>query len=329
MSKINIYACGGAGINIAQTYENIDDNIEIIYVDTSHSNFPPGAKNCEIIEDALTGSGKVRSDNATSIIASIPNILIKYKPAKYNIVIFSLGGGSGSVIGPLLLKELNVNGANDDYRSTNFGACVVSAESIKASINSEKTLSTLSNIAAKTGIPIIIYGSMLHSINERNSVDADIRKIITHLRTLFIADGSEIDENDIYNAFRYQRYTDYDPGLNLLAINDYSNLGIRSGSVPISAIEIFCGSPKQRITDKIDYLTTGKFIGDSEDFQTAFPLADNGIISFAIYPIGASEAVNKLNRDVAEHAAKARERQASSRITLGKKDQVDDSGLVL
>lgn len=329
MSKLNIYACGGAGINIAQSYENVHDNIEVIYIDTSYANFPPGAKNCEVIADALTGSGKVRKDNADPISAAIPNILVKHKPAKYNIVVFSLGGGSGSVIGPLVLKHLNVLGANDDCRSTNFGACVVSVESIQTSINSEKTLRTLSNLAVMSEVPITIYGSLFTSNNERNAVDSDIRKIIGHMRGLFLTDGNELDENDIYNAFRYQRYTEYAPGLNLLTINDHSNLAIRPGSVPITAIEIFCGAPKQRIIEKIDYLTTGKFIGDSDDFESVFPLAKDGIISFAVYPIGCSDAVEKLNKDVAEHAAKARERQASGTVTLGKKDQVNQSGIVL
>ena len=106
--QIRVYACGGAGSNIAanlekysvdatDTGEHTAANLNITYIDTSRSNLARNRNNvkdeqCYLIE-GLDGSGKIRSENYDVIVQHSKNIIQEHKPLDLNIVISSGSGG--------------------------------------------------------------------------------------------------------------------------------------------------------------------------------------------------------------------------------------------
>lgn len=115
---VNIYGAGGAGINVVSRFINATPeegmpDIFPIALDASDSNirsegkFP--ASSVFLIPDT-DGSGKHRRENYEVMTNYIPKVMLKFKPAEYNIVVFSGGGGSGSVFGPLMVKAIQEAG---------------------------------------------------------------------------------------------------------------------------------------------------------------------------------------------------------------------------
>lgn len=85
--------------------------IDPAFIDTSRSNLTPEIPEEKIyILDNTDGSGKVRRENHAQISSSIKHILQSQQPGEFNIVVFSASGGSGSVLGPLIVSELLARG---------------------------------------------------------------------------------------------------------------------------------------------------------------------------------------------------------------------------
>ena len=99
--KMNLFALGGAGINIAEhfvKYANKQEpgfaEINPVFVDTSRSNLTANIPESMIyLVDGLDGSGKKRDTNYTVLSESSKDILHKFKPADINIVLHSGSGG--------------------------------------------------------------------------------------------------------------------------------------------------------------------------------------------------------------------------------------------
>jgi cell division GTPase FtsZ len=154
-----LYGAGGAGINIASRLESLRDGsngvlldgFSISYLDTSDSNVDHNKINKEhlyLIEGA-NGSGKNRAENYSIIKEQIKRILLDHKPQDFNVVIHSLSGGSGSVIGPLLANELLDQGKD---------VVVIIVGSTDSTIeinNSIKTIKSYAGISAKQKKPIV------------------------------------------------------------------------------------------------------------------------------------------------------------------------------
>lgn len=108
---IDIIGCGGAGTSIlnrfvshsSHPYEDVNHRV----LDTSLSNFAglhPGIE--RITTSVITGSGKIRRENIDPIRAKLRDSDLVTDAAQVTFVVFAMGGGSGSVIGPLLAAEL-------------------------------------------------------------------------------------------------------------------------------------------------------------------------------------------------------------------------------
>src|ERR1700690_3688627 len=110
--KVRLYGCGGLGSNIVKDYIGRQPAPGFAtpltsFIDTSRSNLAGIANQDDIfVLEGTDGSGKVRKENHAQISAAVKQILLKQAPEDFNIVIFSASGGSGSVIGPLLVSEL-------------------------------------------------------------------------------------------------------------------------------------------------------------------------------------------------------------------------------
>lgn len=213
-SKVMIYACGGAGINITAASERVRTStagsgyaqIEQVYIDTSRSNLRnmEAAEEFTYLIEGLDGSGYVRAQNHGPIADSINPILHKFKPGYLNIVVSSLSGGSGSVIAPELVSELLAR----DENVIVIG--IGSSESLIETENTLKTLKSYANIAATRETPVIME-FIDNAVCGRKEADEIAYMTFLRLASLFSGQHHELDSADLRNWLRFHRVTRYEP----------------------------------------------------------------------------------------------------------------------
>lgn len=208
-NTLSIYACGGTGINLSTKVISIPTSatgfpeVEHTLIDTSESNMDAEGKkgkNVYLIP-GLEGAGKERRFGYENAEPHINPILTKFKPKDVSIVIFSLSGGSGSVLGPLIIREL----LDRDLDVIAF--CIGNCDNGKEADNSLKTISTLQGISSKSKKPII--ARFYHNDNKspRGQVDVQIENDIRGLAMLLSGFNRELDNRDIHNFLHYNMST--------------------------------------------------------------------------------------------------------------------------
>lgn len=214
MSKVmNVYACGGAGVNTVGRALPLFKNSMIgmceftpAFIDTSMSNI------CHFdIDDKLTylfegidGSGKLRSMNYQTVAEKSKEILSNFKPSDdINLIIHSASGGSGSVIGPVLAAEmLNKNKP--------FILLVIGSSGSRIEINNTiKCLKGYEILADKNDRPVIIHYLENNQSNLRGQTDKDALTFMSLVSVLFSGTHKELDSADLKNFMDYTTVTSY------------------------------------------------------------------------------------------------------------------------
>lgn len=187
--SLNIIACGGAGINILRhALPMITGRVTFSRLDTSEANLRVG-ETANIIGGG--GSGLVRGLNADVAVRTIAGLSDESLGlADVNIVIFSLSGGSGSVIGPLLIGDI----AGRRKRLV-IALTISSMQSEKHTNNTLQTLQSLRKITENTGLylPISIFNNLTAG---QRAVDEALPYKLSRLVDLLTAPTVEIDKND-------------------------------------------------------------------------------------------------------------------------------------
>lgn len=256
---MKVFGCGGTGVNIVKKLmsskqEDLLSQQNYYCIDTSKANLRDTDidENSIFILDDKDGSGGLRSENHESVSKVIPSVLERFEPGQFNIVIFSLSGGSGSVIGPLLISEL----LNQDKAVV---AITIGNETSKLSCNNNfKTLQSLESISSNRKKPVPI---MFFSQNEnvkRTEVDKMVILNIAYLSILNSGRNLELDSQDIYNWLNYHRVTTYKPKLTLLEIYP-SNDALNQCEAPISLISIFTEHDNELPSIIPEYSKSGYF----------------------------------------------------------------------
>jgi hypothetical protein len=190
---VTVYGCGGGGINmVRRALPEFKNNATYRYIDTSKlANLLAGEE--AIIMGSGEGSGGVRQENADPVIKAIASLSDEdLGLADVNIVVFSVAGGSGSVIAPLLIKDIA------GRRKRLVIALVISATQSKMHTNNTlKTLQSLRNITDEIGLylPISIFDNNAGI----KAVDQTMPYKLARLVDLLTAPTIEIDKNDRLN----------------------------------------------------------------------------------------------------------------------------------
>lgn len=220
--KLRVFACGGAGTNIGHKLEELRDqglvgyaDIEIAYIDTSRSNLHADISHKHVyLIDGLDGSGGIRSDFHVPIAERIKDILQNFKPGDANVVIGSLGGGSGSVIAPLMVSELLAREAP----VVAFG--IGDNSTRKRAENTLGTIKSYEAIAQQREAPVVMVYYQNGETRPRSQVDQDIKSDVSLLSALFSGENREMDSRDLFNWLRFSRekVTTFKPQLATLTI---------------------------------------------------------------------------------------------------------------
>jgi hypothetical protein len=193
---VKIWGCGGCGINLVRRFmtparvQRFKGQVVSGIIDTSGANLGHGETSGSVISD--TGSGKVRRENVDIIKSHIGQLYANSEPEDAHIVLFSMSGGSGSVIGPLGLKDMKeVHGKAVIAIGIADTRCQLDAT------NSMMTLKTLESIASMADIyiPTMLFTNTGNGAT-RADVDAVIEKRLDLLTRILTSEVKELDKKD-------------------------------------------------------------------------------------------------------------------------------------
>lgn len=256
IGKLRLYGCGGAGINIASKFADAREypasaKILASFLDTSRSNIKAVVSEDQvyILED-LDGSGKIRAENHQKISVAVKDMLVKHRPEAFNIVVFSASGGSGSVIGPLILKELISRG------ETAVAIVVGSSESQLTTKNTLNTLKTLEVISKQAERPVVVHYQHNHANVKRSEIDQNLTFTVAALAILSSRQNDGLDTQDLYNWVNFTRTTDLPPSVALLDVC-LENSEVEKVKSPVSIASLFADPDEERLTVVPEYHCDG------------------------------------------------------------------------
>lgn len=220
--KVRVFACGGCGTNLVSRIEGgVASLADVQYFDTSLAN-RLGANIDPAKFTVLAGgrgSGGERIANFDEIRQSLTNLTDDaIGLSDINIVVFSAAGGSGSVIGPVLLSDLRrrAQGRRQDIRMV--AVVVGDSQSQVAANNTKRTLQTLRMLAEdqESGfyLPVMIFTNKVG----RSRVDATLKYRLNALVEMLTLPVLEVDYADRMNTIGPARLIGAASGIRLLHV---------------------------------------------------------------------------------------------------------------
>lgn len=199
---IRVYACGGCGINLGKKLAlQSDSRLDIAYIDSSNSNLSGiGTADQTYLIENMDGAGKLREKTYEAYQSEVQPTLTMFPPSKtLNIVISSLSGGTGSMIAPLLVRELL---ARDQI------VIVIAIPTFTSTIELKNTIGTLktyNNFSVRAGKPIAMAYC---DTGRRSEVDNEVMAIVDLFALITNRSKTEeFDAADLYNYVNYHLVT--------------------------------------------------------------------------------------------------------------------------
>lgn len=234
MSKSNaavtVYACGGCGTNIVNsglegyqaTYDlfevDADKKMAVHYLDSSKSNQidREGFDSLHLFGANLgvDGAGGMRSSLSEIIKREIKSVLTQMVPSDMNIVVFGTGGGSGSVIGPILIHELKAMGKNV------IAMCITGIGATNTLKNTVDTYTGLDILSRKVSPLTCMIFNNEQSAGSWPRINSEVNRAITQVWTLNSGVIDGIDKADITSFLNFHKRFGKRPGLAQLRIFD-------------------------------------------------------------------------------------------------------------
>ena len=207
---VAVFGCGGGGINMVRAAcSEFHDRAAHYFLDTSDE-WINTYNDVKIIGGG--GAGLVRRHHADDIVQNIANLSDEdIHLADINIVVFSLSGGSGSVIGPMLIRDIVGR-----RKKLAIAMTIASAPSQTHLENMVKTLQTLTAVTAdkKIYLPISIF----NNTRSIELVDQVMPIKLVRLVDLLTMPTTEVDKNDRIHWVDGQKTISASPGLRLLHV---------------------------------------------------------------------------------------------------------------
>ena len=332
MKKVKLYCNGGSGFNIAAdliknnvlaTNPNVAD-VEICLIDTSESNYN---KHKELFDKhnikpvfipGTNGAGTVRKDIVDRVVPHIPGIIYDNIPGDLNIVIHSAGGGSGSVVGPLVTKELLTNGYNT------IVVLIGDTSNDTFAKNTSATIRTYEAFSREIEIPINCryYQNHISSNASIDTINNAINSFVNDLRVLFSGNIHGVDDSDLKNLLNFYKVTRSKSTLTL-----FTTLGLKVGTIAEefnNILDEILGRDRYNIVALANIVP----YGDAHHQSVICEYRIEGSLEYSNDKEGKKElyylltdnyfyhVLEAINRDIAQYERKARERQTNT-IKIG------------
>lgn len=239
---LRVYGCGGMGVEFIRNHvmRMVESDIgkteafaEIkpSMIDTSKSNIAGLENEVEhYILRGSDGSGKHRATNHQSLKDRANEILQAVLPGDYNIVVHSGGGGSGSVLGPIIVSEL----ISRELPTIVF--CVGQHSSGIETENTYKTLLGYEHLASKirkAPVPMVYFENDKGKTPEE--IDNTLSVYLPILAGVFSGKNHGLDSMDIRNFLFYNRVSNYTPALTQLDLY-HSDINLEQGESVLSLL---------------------------------------------------------------------------------------------
>jgi len=246
--SLTIAGCGGCGINLSRMFKPSKQAANVLYFDTSMTNSRHG-EDVYVIGEGH-GSGSRRAEHARDIERLSPQITdLEIGASDVAVVMFSLAGGSGSVIAPIMIREYARRGMRV------IGVAVADTSYAVGAKNTLNTLKTLTAIAKNNDLylPLIVLSN--DEANSRQVVNDSCANIVSALLDTLTKSVYEVDRNDRLNWINPSKVIDTTPGLKLMSFvsdkNPFDNkvvLGTSSKEM-VDSVLIFQSSPDEVMRD--------------------------------------------------------------------------------
>lgn len=309
MSEINFYLCGGTGINLGLALKDCSrtpyvKEAQFIGLDSSGNN---PANDLFAIErmagngtkELATGSGKLRSTNYDQMEAFVAASLAKNKPARYNIIMGSTSGGTGSTLAIVTARQIIKQGKIAIM-------CLVSDfTSVVEANNAVGTLKGWANQVKPEflGTPIAYLNHLNTASQTRGEVNKEIVERLNMLSLFLTEANEEMDYEDIYNLFHYNRFLSTPPALSEIRFFDQDSAKDYNGKTPVAVASLFNNRDDViPVFEGTVYRTTGVFAEDvpkPKAIEQLHLTLDHG------------EALDALEK----HAASLEDRRAVAQVT--------------
>ncbi len=313
---LRIYGAGGTGVNIASYFNNASKepncaDLKVCYIDTSRSNIDSNMNDEDIfVLPGVNGSGKFRAENAGDIDNVTKKIVLDYPPENFNVVVFSASGGSGSVIGPLIMRELLSRGESA------VAVVIGGDESVIEANNTLNTLKTLEAISQKADKPLVMYYE--HNEGKRSAIDSQVQLAISALAVLASQENKHLDSMDISNWLNFSKTTTVQPQLAQLEIYVDAETANKVQD-PISVVSIYEDADQDTLKSVPEYAAVGYLSSKPDRFDQFHYLISIDQVSNIASTIQSTLSEYQTRRD-------SRVKQGS---IVSKGDSVSDNGLIL
>ena len=274
--KIKVWGLGGFGVNQVCNLPNIlnYNNSTYCIIDTSTAN--THRQNVDnrvnVIYVGSDGHGKLRGTNLDVLQQKVDNIVYTDEDeSDIDIVIFSLSGGSGSVVGPLVVKALSRKDKPVIIITVADATSTVDCE------NSIKTIKSIENISRNSYVNMILFDN---SLDGREQVDNSIiNKLIKLTSAINLNYIRELDKSDIIVAMRpyHHKILSDVRGLYVMRIDDNCMFSYDNEEIHSCHSSILVGVPDSYLKNKINKLHTsihyeGKWVNYMEPIFINFGL---------------------------------------------------------
>ena len=199
--KTCLIFAGGAGMNIATELVDLPN---VHCFDTCDKNVVDAHRNVNVtLTKGTRGAGGNRKVILPLVRPQIPALTDTIPEADFYIVTYSLGGGSGSVLAPLITAHLA-------DRKASFVSFVVGAmESTDMLGNDIDTMKTLESIAVMKGLPIVVNYTQNTQGRSFASLNKEIAEKIRKVVFLTSQNHGRLDVHDVNNWVRFNDKHDY------------------------------------------------------------------------------------------------------------------------
>ncbi|ANM44810.1 GTPase activation domain-containing protein [Pseudomonas aeruginosa] len=324
MSKVKtrIYFCGGAGFRIGELFHGYHE--DVCYIDTSVQNkHKHNTDDNTIIIEADTkladqtarkraiGMGKDRKAAAELISSHIPAIAHHFPAGDANIVVYSMGGASGSTIGPSLVSHLQQQG------EVVVSVVIGSYDSDISLRNSSGSLKTFEGVSSVSKVPMIInYHENVEGIPQ-SMVNQNILEVLNALVILFNQEHQSLDLMDITNWAHFHKHHDV-PVQTVQLHVCFDRQEAQAILDPISIASLYTDPDRDVSISTVLTRTTGYADPEKYDFdQMHFVI--NGL---------SIEDIRKRLEERREMMNRAKANMRKRQSTLDVDDQATSSGLV-
>lgn len=257
MNTIKVTAAGGAGISLAdKVIKNVGilgdgfSNIDIKYIDTSKADIskiehnPEDfflVKSSEFSKSEIMGSGAERKTNVGPIVESTKVFLDKNKylkpdPTEYHLVLFSASGGTGSVLGSILVNSLM------ERDIPVIALMIGDSSNALSAINTINTIAGLNSMAVKNNKPL----SVMYVNNNDFIEDGALSGVMNANKAIFNAvsvlslflsgENESIDNQDMINIIDQSKYSTIKVKPGLYGLTTFSKeVMLQQGVIPTVA----------------------------------------------------------------------------------------------